>query len=84
MEAPRGERKSVKRAGLEISGSINLWNETERVQQRRARTCARGSIQMCCYRRDVSLVINHRDTSVMEDTRLHLDGPGLGSMKDFT
>lgn len=65
MEPRRGERKSVKRARLEISGSINLWNETERVQQRCARTRARGSIQRCCYSRDVSLVINHSDKSAL-------------------
>lgn len=63
MEPWRGESKSVKRARLEISGSINLWNETERVQRRCARTHARGSIQMCCYSGDVSLVINHSDKS---------------------
>lgn len=61
MEPWRGERKSVKRAGLEISGSINLWNETERDQQGRARARARGSIQMRGYSGDVALVINHSD-----------------------
>lgn len=63
MEPRRGERKSVKRARLEISGSINLWNETERVQQRCARRRARGSIQKCCHSGDVALLINHRHSS---------------------